>query len=140
MAYLDTSVLTAYYCPERLSSVVQREIGGDADPVISSLVELELHSALALKVRMKELEAADASRMLSTFRVHVADGVFRMVSLGAREHDLARGWLARFVVPLRTLDALHLAATFANGLTLVTADRPLARAAGQLGMAHRLLA
>jgi len=30
--------------------------------------------------------------------------------------------------PLRTLDALHLAATLAEGLTLVTADREFARA------------
>ena len=42
MAYLDTSVLTAYYCPEQLSDAVGRVLRDISTPTISSLVEVEL--------------------------------------------------------------------------------------------------
>jgi predicted nucleic acid-binding protein len=52
---------------------------------------------------------------------------------------LARDWLAGFRVPLRSLDALHLAFASQAGAKLVTADRELAKAARALGVATRLL-
>ncbi|MHB1158086.1 MAG: hypothetical protein ACYC26_14770 [Phycisphaerales bacterium] len=40
---------------------------------------------------------------------------------------------------MRTLDALHLAAAFANDLTLVCADKLLVRSAKQFGVKCRLI-
>lgn len=139
MPYLDTSVLGSYYCPERLSNAVAKALAAVTDPVISPLVELEFTSLLSLKVRTGDLTAADAGLILSRFRVGLANGSYRAVDLGQPEHDLARDWLARFTTPLRTLDALHLAAAFANGLTIVTTDKPLAAAAAQLGATCQLI-
>ena len=140
MPYIDTSVLAAYYCPEKLSPIVAKALAGLAEPVISPLVEIELCSALSQKVRTKDLDAPSASAILAQFQVHVADGRFRFVEIGSREHQLARDWLNRFSTPHRTLDALHLAAAFAYNLELLTADKILADSAKLLGVRCRRLA
>ncbi len=140
MHYLDTSVLAAYYCPEALSGKVQKVVSTLGGPTISPLVELELHSALSLKVRARELDVTTAQRILAMFQVHLSDGRYAMVPIGAREYALSRQWLAGFNSPLRTLDALHMAAAFAGNLTLVSADKALIRCAAQFGVRHQLIA
>lgn len=140
MAYVDTSVLAAYYCPEALSSLAQSEISSLQTPVISRLVDLELCSAVALKVRTGQLDLTSANRVLSMFEVHKVAGAFHWAEIGAAEYSLARQWVSRFSTPLRSLDALHLAAAFANGIPLLTADSKLSQAASLLGVTHRLIA
>jgi predicted nucleic acid-binding protein len=140
MAYLDTSVLASYYCPESLSNKVQRALAEVKTPVISSLVELELHSALAMKVRSRAMDRATAGKIAAVFQLHMADRRYRIVPIAVREYTLARSWLSTFNSSLRTLDALHLAAAFANGLTLISADRVLIRCAKEFGVEHRLIA
>ncbi len=140
MAYVDTSVLAAYYCPERLSGKVQKALAEVRAPAISPLVALELYSATAQKVRRRELSAAAGRRVISQFQLHLAEGYFRQVPVGPRQYELAREWLGSFSVPLQTLDALHLATAFSNELPLVTADRALARSAKRLGIECRLIA
>ncbi len=140
MGYVDTSTLAAYYCPERLSAKAWRELGKLASPTISPLVQVEVYSAVARKVRVKELDAAAATRILSQFRAHLADGYYRVVPIEGREYGLARDWIGRFTTPLRALDALHLAAAFANDLELLTADKRLALAARHFGVKHKLIA
>ncbi len=140
MSYVDTSCLVAYYAPERLSAIVAEEFAGQELPAISPLVEVELHSAVARKVRVKELDVADATQILLMFRAHLADGYYRVVPIEAREYGLARDWIGRFTTPLRTLDALHLAAAFTNDLEVLTTDKPMARAAQHFGVKCRLIA
>jgi predicted nucleic acid-binding protein len=140
MSYLDTSVLAAYYCPEPLSKKVQKALDQISEPTISPLVELEMHSALAGKVRSGELDTASAAQILAMLQVHLSDRRYRIVPIGAREYALCRSWLGGCNLPLRTLDALHLAAAFANDLTLVSAEKILVRCAGQLGVKHHLIA
>jgi hypothetical protein len=138
--YLDTSVLVAYYCPEALSDKVQRVLNGLTEPTISPLVELELYSALGLKVRTREIDTATAGHAATMFEVHLADDIYRVVPIGAREYKLSRDWLSKFNSTLRTLDALHLAAALANDLTLISADRSMIRCAKQLSVKHQLIA
>jgi predicted nucleic acid-binding protein len=88
---------------------------------------------------MASLHRDDANAVLAQFRIHLADGLYRMVETGPREFELARGWLARFATPLRTLDSLHLATAFAHRQEIFTTDKPLARAAGQVGAKCRLV-
>ncbi|NJL32245.1 MAG: type II toxin-antitoxin system VapC family toxin [Phycisphaerales bacterium] len=139
MAYLDTSVLGSYYCPETLSAAVNRALAALPAPAISPLVDVEFCSLLALKVRQRELTRAAAQKALAQFRQHLSDGYYQSLEIGAREYDIARTWLAGFNTPLRTLDALHLACAHAHGRTLWTTDKPLAQAAHALGVNHRLL-
>jgi predicted nucleic acid-binding protein len=139
MAYVDASVLAAYYCPEPLSRTAQREVRKRGAPVISPLTEVEFCSALAIKTRTGEMEADSARRILAQFRAHCAESRYRIVSVEAREYSVACDWIAGFSSPLRTVDALHLAAVFTNGLVLVTADKGLAKSARHFGVKHKLV-
>jgi len=87
-----------------------------------------------------ELDASEARRIFAQFQVHLAEPRYHVVPIGVAEYALARDWIAGLAVPLRVLDALHLAAAFAHTLRLLTADRALTRAAGQLGVEQRLIA
>ena len=109
------------------------------DATISPLVQLEFCSAVAKKVRRHELDMDVATGIVSTLQLHVEEGRYRVVSIEAREYGLARNWIGALSTSLRTLDALHLAAAFANGLTLLTADKDLAGAAKHFGVLHELI-
>jgi hypothetical protein len=139
MAYIDTSVLVAHYCPEPLSDAAQRAIRGAGPPAISLLTEVEFCSAVSLKTRTGGMDADTAARILSLFHAHVAGGLYRLVPIQAAEYALAANWIATFSTSLRTLDALHLAAAYSHDLILVTADRSLAEAADHFGVKRRLL-
>ena len=139
MAYIDTSVLVAYYCPEPLSATAEKVICGADAPAISPLTEVEFCSALAIKVRTRGLDVKVAERLLSQFRLHLEERRYRIVPVEAKEYVLACDWIGRFSTPLRTVDALHLATAFSSGLRLITADRNLARAARHFGVEHELI-
>jgi len=134
LIYLDTSVLAAYYCPEPLSDRAERIVRSATSPALSELTELELLSALSRKVRARELSAADATRIMGRFTAHVAAGMFQRVVLDHRHFDLARGWMGRLTLSLRTLDTLHLAIASAEALPIATFDRALLRIATVLGV------
>ena len=136
--YIDTSLLVPYYCPEALSQVAERTLRSDSRPTVSDLIEVEFFSALARKVRMKDMSATDARRTGLQFVDHLQAGLYARIAVERRHYDAARGWLARFSLPLRALDALHLAVADAEGLRLATADRDLSRSARRLGVAVTL--
>ena len=73
MGYIDTSILAAYYCPEPLSDLVENLIVQLDEPAISHLTEVELTSALAIKIRTGSLTLADGNRILNTFHCHLKD-------------------------------------------------------------------
>ena len=140
MAYIDTSVLIAYYWLETLREAAQAEIRRAKPPTISALTGVEFRSALALKIRTGEMDQDLARKALSTFRLHRLEGVYRVVSIEAREYAMASEWIETFKSPLRTLDALHLAVVFSNELRLVTADKAFAESAKLFGVRHKLIA
>ncbi len=139
MAYIDTSVLVAYYCPESLTDAAGQALCRMGEPAISQLVELELYSAVGVKLRARELDDPTVSRILSLFQQHLAAGRYTSVVIGAMEYSMARDWIGHFSVPLRAPDALHMAAAFRNDLVLLTADADLARAAKHFGVKCRLI-
>lgn len=139
MSYLDTSVLTAYYCPEAHSAKIQRMLSTMKNPTISPLVEIELHCAVARKVRAGEMGPAVARRIFAEFRTHLAEPRFNFVPIQMAEYSLACQWFEGLSSPLRALDALHLAAAFTNDLVLVTADKVLAKSAKYFGVKHNLV-
>lgn len=134
MTYVDTSVLVAYYCAEPLSARAERMVRAEVGPVISDLTEVEFFSALSRKARAGELEVADAARIGTEFLAHLQSNLYRRVPMERRHFELARSWMARLGVPIRTLDALHLAVAAAERLPLATLDRALARTARTLGV------
>ena len=139
MVYVDTSVLAAYYCPEAMSAEAEKAILHSDVPAISLLVEVELYSALAKKVREGTLSDTDATRIATQFRLHIDDDYYVLLPIRTAHYEIARDWIGRFSTPLRTLDALHLAASFSSDAVLLTADRALAQAARHLGVRIELL-
>ncbi len=127
-AYVDTSILGAYYCPEPLSAAAENALRQIKTPVISLLSEVEFCSLISKKQRLNELRKRQAKEVLDLFSNHVAEGFYRRISLNTDHFIKARLLVASMDGSLRTLDALHLAVALAEGLTLVTADREFARA------------
>ncbi len=139
MYYIDTSVLAAYYCPEPLSDVAEDYLLSERRPAISQLTEVELASAVSRKVRDKTLSEKDGFRILDTFQSHIDASMYTYLILDSRHYRLARSWISRLSTPLRTLDALHLAASTTSDLELITADKKLAESAIELGIAAKLI-
>jgi predicted nucleic acid-binding protein len=132
--YIDTSLLVPYYCPEALSSAAERTLRADPHPAVSDLVEIEFFSALTRKVRARGMSAADAAGTGARFLDHLRAGLYGRIAVQRWHYEAARGWLAQFTLPLRTLDALHLALANSEGLALATADEDLSRSAKILGV------
>jgi predicted nucleic acid-binding protein len=140
LIYVDTSVLAAYYCPEPLSGQAERALARADERAISSLVELEFVSAIARKVRTHEMRRGDARRILAAFESHLEQGIYVRLAVDGAHFATARGWLATLVVPLQTLDALHVALAAMKGCSVLTADAALAKACAKVGVTAQLIA
>lgn len=139
MIYIDTSILVAFYCPEKISNQVEEILINTNCPAISQLTEVELTSALARKTREKTLSQKDAIDVLSIFRSHIDEKSFQYLPIQPKHYSAAMNWIAEFNTPLRTLDALHLAIAVENKAPLLTADIKFADSAEFLGIAVTLV-
>lgn len=128
-AYVDTSVLGAYYCSEQLSAAAEKALRRIQSPVISTLSEVEFASLIAKKRRLGELNEAQAQEILDLFSTHVAEGSYRRIALTTDHYLKARELIGSAKIALHTLDALHLSLAITEHLSLMTADKDLARAA-----------
>jgi len=108
----------AYYCPEPLSAAAEKALRQFKTPVISVLSEVEFCSLISKKYRLDELRERQAKEVLDLFSNHVAEGFYRRISLNTEHFIKARLLVASMDGSLRTLDALHLAAALAEGITL----------------------
>lgn len=129
--YLDTSVAVKLYTREPDSAECEKIAAGHS-LVSSELLYTELWSALLAKERNGVLSPADRQRVWQLFEVHLLDDVVKLVEIDGTVLREAAEMIARVHprVPLRTLDAIHLA-TF-SGLEagpLFTADRRMIDAA-----------
>ncbi len=139
MYYIDTSVLTAYYCPEPLSEKAEKIIITSGKPAISSLTHLELFSAISKKVR-EGLHPEDGNKIIRQFEYHLIEQkLYRQLDIDEHHYTMAANWVAQFNTPLRSLDGLHLAVSSAAQLNLLTADIKLAEAARFFGLEVTLL-
>jgi len=132
LVYVDTSVLVAYYCPERLSEKAEQLLMSYVRPAISSLTEVEFFSAVSGKVRRKEINLKDAGRLAARFLAHIDVDNYTYIPIEEHHYRLARDWIGMFKMELRTLDAIHLAVSSSEGLTLVTSDQGLFKSARAL--------
>jgi uncharacterized protein len=133
--YLDTSALLPFYREEKASAAMERLLMAQREPVLlSRLGELEVASAIARWVRLRELGEAQANQVENTFREDVRAGRFRLLDVEPGDYVRAREWLLARKTPLRVLDALHLACALRHEAELVTADVLMARAARHFGL------
>ncbi len=133
--YLDTNVVAALLIPEPLSDRAERYLGDCPDALlVSNLTTAEFSSIVARRVRNREFTADQARVALANFDLWI-DLSTRRTDTSAADLNAANALLRRLDLPLRTLDALHIAVAQRINATLVTFDRQMATSARALGMA-----
>lgn len=129
--YLDTSIVVKLYTREPDSAPCEKIVAGH-QILSSEILYTELWSALIAKERHGVLSPDDRQRVWERFELHLLDEVVQLVNLDGGVVRDAAEMIARVHphVPLRTLDAIHLA-TFAglDAGPLFTADRRMIDAA-----------
>ncbi len=141
--FFDTSALAKRYHEENGSLEVRRLFSlPDVRFVVSRLALVELESALAKKVRAKQMTPDGWAASRGQLFTHVSGGNIEIVALRDNHCALARELVARHGISrgLRTLDALQLASALtlrASGLLdiMVVADKDLGTVAAAEGLA-----
>jgi predicted nucleic acid-binding protein len=134
--YIDTSALAKWYVPETGSDAFGRWIAAQDEARISVLTRVEFRSMLARRQRNGDLGAAEVHEAWQRFLYDLEDGLFVVQPLRETHWSEAEALLDALPdLPLRTLDALHLAcARIEMATEFATADRQLAAAARAVGM------
>jgi predicted nucleic acid-binding protein len=104
------------------------------DLIVSDLSGAEFSSAIARRVRTRDLRADEARTAFSNFDTWCARHV-ELVGIDSSDIIGATGLMRRLDLSLRTPDAVHMALVQRIGCTLLSFDRTLARAARALGIA-----
>jgi predicted nucleic acid-binding protein len=134
--YVDSSALAKLYVPEAESERLDRFLQGRRDLMISELSVTEVLSAVARRRREGALDVEQAREIRDALLSDAVSGSFRRLDLSPAIHRQAeRILLSAESVPLRTLDALHIAlALSADASSVITFDDRLAEAAGLYGL------
>jgi predicted nucleic acid-binding protein len=140
-AYVDSCVLLSLLLGDSGYTDSERWLinQGDHTLWISHWVLLEVAGVIATCVRRGQLTAEQAQTIGSEFKSFRQE---RLTLIEPRGTDFlqARQWLERCLhLPLRSGDALHLALAKRQQLTVVSADRALARCAESLGLPLQLI-
>ena len=134
--YFDTSALAKWYLNESRSEDVEAYIQKHGPVDISDLTVVELRCLLARRRREGSFDRGAELKVFATFQEDVRQGFLLC-------HPLPQGIAAAALnmlsmaseVPLRTLDAFHLAIAREIGAELLaTADRVMIEAAEVLGL------
>ncbi len=135
VVYFDTSALAKWYLNEPHSDEVETYLQAHGPVAISWLTVVEMRSLLARRRREGHFDADLEWRVFATFQEDIRAGHLILHAMEGDPAALAASLLGDLPsLPLRTLDALHLA--IAKGMradALATADRLMAEAAGALG-------
>ncbi len=136
IAYLDTSALAKWYIAEPGSERVAAWLADVDDAAISRLTMVEMRCLLARRRRAGLLTLELERLVYGRFTEQVAAGYLRLVPMPEALLIDALGLIERLPeVPLRTLDALHLAAAqLAAATTVATADAVMREAVTALGL------
>jgi uncharacterized protein len=134
--YIDTSALLKRYVTEPQSGVLDAYLGKFDYAFISPLTTVEFRCALERKRRAGDLDTHSEKLAQDGFDEDVRDGFFQLLPMNDQTYVFARRLLdAVGNIPLRTLDALHLAVIKQHAVKQVaTADKTMARAAKALGI------
>ncbi|MEO7762346.1 MAG: type II toxin-antitoxin system VapC family toxin [Casimicrobiaceae bacterium] len=132
--YLDTSALMKWYVAESDSDAFDDFLAQRPGARISRLTIVELRSALSRRRRNRDISAATERAALTLFDAHVRNGLLMVLAMQDSHFSSAREIIDLLPrIPLRTLDALHLAVARAGSIeAIATADRVMASAARAL--------
>lgn len=139
MLYIDTGLFAKLYVPEPESAAVQAVVSGCDGLLSSELLVTEFASVLQRKMRERSLSKRDETHIWRLFEKHLHEGLMTLVPLN-RDVTMRAAALLRDLpgaVPLRSLDAIHLATCryFAGrGTRLFTGDATMLAAAQALAL------
>jgi predicted nucleic acid-binding protein len=139
MIYADTSALVKRYLPEPFSADFETMLQANA-MTISRLSIVELRCALARRRRNREIDPRHESRANAELAADIQNGALQVADVDNTHFTAAYHLIDRLTdLPLRTLDALHLAvAEQISATAFATADKTQADAAEALGLTvHR---
>lgn len=140
MIYVDTSALVKRYLSEPGSDAFDTFFLAQAPLTVSRLTIVEMRCALARRRRNLQISPELEARVLDAFRLDMQDGALEVSSFLEDDLTLAYHLMDEVAdLPLRTLDALHLAVARRHGIpAFSTADKKQADAAHKLGFTlHR---
>lgn len=139
MAYWDTSCLVKLYAPEADSAVFKARVVNGATVVTCEIARMELWATLCRKEAEGDLGAGGARKALEAYDSDVASGQIAVEAMDAAVAAEYETIIENFhgqtpALPLRTLDAIHLASAKVSGESEVIAtDKRLREAALVLG-------
>jgi uncharacterized protein len=139
MAYWDTSCLVKLYAPEADSSIFKAHVVNGATVVTCEIARMELWATLCRKEAAGDLGAGGARKALQAHDADVAAGHIVVEAMDAAVATEYETIIEQFhgqtpALPLRTLDAIHLASARVSGESEVIAtDKCLREAALVLG-------
>ena len=139
MRYLDTSILLAVLLPETGSDAAEMLMSSEGETLaVSSWTEVELLSALGVKLRTKQVTKREAQSAVDAYTYLVSPSL-RILKINDADHQSAAALMKGWQTALRASDSLHLAIASAHGATVFTFDQAMAKAAATLGISVRLL-
>jgi predicted nucleic acid-binding protein len=134
--YVDSSALAKLYLPEAESERLDTFLRGRRDLMISELAITEVLSAVGRRKREKALRAKQANEIRDALLADADSGSFNRLDLSPAVHRKAEHLLLTTdSVPLRTLDALHIALALSGAAGhVLTFDSRMQEAALQTGL------
>jgi len=138
--YVDTSALAKYYIAEPGSSAFEAYIRATVSAWITQLTLVEFRCMLARRRRSGSLGSEQETGAMALFVRHLSQGLWEIQRVEDPDYADAARLIDRLsAIPLRTLDAIHLAAAIKSGSReLATADKTLAAAAKAAGLSPML--
>ncbi len=136
MDYIDTSALIKGYLIEENTPAFMRWFSDEAVPCISSLSIVEFKCVIRRRERSGDVPRTRARAILDRFGRHLVDGTLEQLAWPASAFLSASDLIDRLApLPLRTLDALHIAVARTHGCRgFASADRQQLRVLRALGI------
>jgi uncharacterized protein len=134
--YLDSSALAKLYLPEDESDRLDDLLRGRRGLMISELAITEVLSAVARRKREGLIDAEQAFQIRDALLADAGSGVFDLLDLDPAVHrEAERLLLSADSLPLRTLDALHVALALSGSTShIITFDARMRAVALQVGL------
>lgn len=134
-AYLDASILVSLFTDDALTHRAETffEIRSPMAFVVSDFASAEFVSAIARRVRTRDLDAVKARAAFGTFDEWSRSFAERIETMAA-DVAAADGFLRCLDLTLRTPDALNIALCRRASAALVTFDDRMAACANRLGI------